>query len=115
MMLMLMRAVFFGVRNFFWGAQFFLGCAVFFGVCSSQSVSCGAQRCRALMTKKRKKTTKKTTADAATVHTVDVMYFDTAVRYYKISRTKNAAHFDPKCLLQGLPALVILPNIATSK
>ena len=50
------------------------------------------------MTKKRKKTTKKTTADAATVHTVDVMYLDTAVRYYKIFRTKNPEHFDLECL-----------------
>lgn len=60
------------------------------------------------MTKKRKKNTKKTTADAAkvhtatadaaTVHTVDVMYLDTAVRYYKISRTKNSEPFDSECL-----------------
>ena len=50
------------------------------------------------MTKKRKKTTKRTTIDDGTVHTVDVVYLDTAVRYYKISRTKNFTPFDPECL-----------------
>lgn len=51
-----------------------------------------------LMTKKRKKPAKRTTIDDGTVHTIDVVYLDTAVRYYKISRTKNSKPFDPECL-----------------
>ena len=53
------------------------------------------------MSKKRRKNA---TADDTTVHTVDVSYLDTAVRYYKILRTTVV---DPECLTFNEDLLVL--------